>query len=163
MLAPASLFRLRPLGNATRVCAALALAVVCLGSGVFVRAAALAESDVQMIALQPIDLLSWRYDPADCDDTRYQPSPGPVSDENLGPSCRRTWVPMHCESTPVPARHVHALGRLPGLHRRGGNRHPLNRTWNDQHHQVFSIPCFGHLRCSGVPHLGSRDDVAHPA
>ena len=65
MSAPGLLFPSRPLGHAARMLAALVLALACFASGALGVGAASAASEVQVIVLQPNDLLSWRYDPAE--------------------------------------------------------------------------------------------------
>ena len=65
MSAPALLFRSHSLGRAARTLAALALAVMSSVSGAFGLGTASAAVDAQVIVVQPNDLMSWRYDPAE--------------------------------------------------------------------------------------------------
>ena len=65
MSAPGLLFRSRSLGGVARTLAAVALAVACSVSGAFGLGTASAAADAQVIVVQPNDLMSWRYDPAE--------------------------------------------------------------------------------------------------
>ena len=65
MSAPDPLFRSRALVRVARAGAALVLALACFASGALGLGTASAASEVQVIVIQPSDVLSWRYDPAE--------------------------------------------------------------------------------------------------